>query len=117
MRTLGTIVKWAILLPILLAVVLLAIANDQSVQVHLNPFDKADPVLVFELALYQFAFLMFVLGVVAGGLIAWSRRLRSRPRHDFQPAAAQTRAEWVDRHPAEPGSTGAAAFLPRPGRS
>ena len=57
LRTLGTILKWAILLPVLLAVVLLAVANDQTVTVHLNPFDKADPVLKVELALYQIAFL------------------------------------------------------------
>ena len=45
LRTLGTILKWAILLPVLLAIVLLAVANDQTVTVNLNPFDTTDPVL------------------------------------------------------------------------
>ena len=44
-HALGTILKWVILLPILAVVVLLSVANDQSVTVHLNPFDKADAVL------------------------------------------------------------------------
>src|SRR5207253_2386055 len=67
--TLGTILKWVILLPVLLAVVLLAVANDQTVTLHLNPFDKADPVLKVDLALYQVMFLIFVIGVLIGGLV------------------------------------------------
>jgi uncharacterized integral membrane protein len=119
LRTLGTIIKWAILLPVLLAVVLLAIANDQHVTVHLNPFDKSDPVLQLELALYQIAFLVFVLGVLVGGLILWSsqrkrrRRLRAR-REDA--ALWQARTEWSEQRGAEPRPSQASAFLPRPER-
>ena len=117
LRTLGTIVKWAILLPILLAIVLLAVANDQTVTVHLNPLDKSDPVLKVDLALYQIAFLLFVLGVLFGGVIVWSNRLRRQRRARREEAALwQARAEWTERRPAEPGSK-AAAFLPRPERS
>jgi hypothetical protein len=117
--TLATILKWAILLPILLAIVLLAVANDQSVTVNLNPFDKGDPVLRLVLPLYQIAFVLFVLGVLFGGAIAWSgqRRQRRRLRQD-QAALWQARAEWSDqqqrRRAARPSE--AAGFLPRPER-
>jgi uncharacterized integral membrane protein len=120
LRTLATIVKWAILLPILLAVLLFALANDQSVTVHLNPFDKSDPVLRVELALYQIAFVVFVVGVLLGGLIAWGgRRRRMRRMRDRREDAAlwQARAEWSERRQAEPGAASrASAFLPRPER-
>ena len=45
----ATILKWVILLPVLLVVVLLASPTARRVTVQLDPFDKADPVLRFEL--------------------------------------------------------------------
>jgi uncharacterized integral membrane protein len=119
LRTLGTILKWAILLPVLIAVVLLAVANDQNVTLHLNPFDKSDPVLEVELALYQIAFLVFVVGVLFGGLIVWSnqRKYRRRLRDRREDAALwQARAEWSEDRRTEPRASQASAFLPRPER-
>jgi hypothetical protein len=117
--TLGTIIKWVILLPVLLAVVLLAIANDQSVTVHLNPFDKSDAVLKVDLALYQLGFLVFVVGVLVGGVIVWnSQRKRRRRMRDSSGDAAlwQARAEWSERRRAQADAQQASAFLPRPER-
>jgi hypothetical protein len=118
-RTLGTILKWVILLPILVAIVLLAVANDQTVTVHLNPFDKADPVLKLELALYQIGFIVFLAGVIVGGIIAWSsgarhrRRLRAR-REDA--TLWQARADWSGERRTQAPPSQASAFLPRPER-
>ena len=53
MARVGAVLKWIILLPVLVAVLMLAVANDQTVTVHLNPFDPADTVLKVDLALYQ----------------------------------------------------------------
>jgi uncharacterized integral membrane protein len=117
--TLGTILKWVILLPVLLAVVLLAVANDQTVTLHLNPFAKADPVLKVDLALYQVMFLIFVVGVLVGGIVAWSssarrrRRLRAQ-REDTQ--LWQARAEWSEQRRPAPPTSQTSAYLPRPGR-
>jgi heme/copper-type cytochrome/quinol oxidase subunit 2 len=116
--TLGTILKWVILLPVLLAVVLLAVANDQTVTLHLNPFDKADPVLKVDLALYQVMFLIFVIGVLIGGLVAWSSAARRRRRRGQREDTAlwQARTEWSEQRRAEPAESRASAFLPRPER-
>ena len=117
-RTLGTILKWVILLPVLLGVVLLAVANDETVTVHLNPFDKGDPVLKVDLALYQIMFLIFVIGALIGGLVAWSgsaRRRRRRAQRD-DTALWQARTEWSERRRAAPPPSEASAFLPRPER-
>lgn len=118
---LAVILKWLILLPVLLAVVLLAVANDQSVTVRLNPFDTEDPVLRVDLALYQIAFIVFILGALAGAIVAWSgqRKYRLRARDQREQASLwQARAEWSERRKPEeerPASR-AAAFLPRPER-
>lgn len=117
LRTLGTILKWAILLPILAAIALLAVANDQSVTVNLNPFDKSDPVLRVVLPLYQIAFLLFVVGVLLGALIAWTGQSRQRRRlRQDQAALWQARAEWSEQRRREARPSEAAAFLPRPER-
>jgi len=113
-----TLVKWIILLPVLMGVLLLAIANDQSVTIHLNPFDTQDPVLRADMPVYQFGFLAFVVGALVGGLIAWSgqHRYRKRARHraaDAPPWQADTHRT----HAAPPDAVSpSAAFLPRPER-
>jgi hypothetical protein len=122
--TLGRIVKWAILLPVLIAIVLLAVANNQMVTIRLNPFDTADPVLRIDLALYQLGFILFVLGTLVGGLVSWRSQLRNRRRaHERGREAAfgETRADRSQRSAPDAGAyaarpSGATAFLPRPER-
>lgn len=118
MHALATILKWVILLPVLLVVVLLAVANDQSVTVHLNPFDKSDPVLKVELALYQLFFIVLVLGVLIGGCIVWLNRLRRGGVADGR--GGDTMMSPVGRSEprrAEQPAARASAYLPRPERS
>jgi hypothetical protein len=117
--TLGTIVKWAVFLPLFLAIVLLAIANGQSVTVHLNPFDPEDPVLRVDLALYQLGFAIFAIGAVVGALVAWQSRRRAERRAQARREAA---ARWHERAPSPqsrpsmstPPAVG--TLLPRPER-
>jgi len=114
LRTLSTILKWAILLPVFAGVVLLAIANDQDVVVNLNPFDKGDRMLRVVLPLYQLAFLIFVIGVLLGGLIAWSGQLRRRRRlREEQSALWQTRADLPAQR-RDVRASESSLFLPRP---
>jgi uncharacterized integral membrane protein len=116
--TLSTILKWAILLPVFLVIVLLAVANDQMVTLHLNPFDAADRALSADLALYQLGFIMFVLGPLAGGLVVWvgQRKYRRQARRTrAETARWQAREEWTAApRPSEPQA--GAALLPRPER-
>ena len=102
---------------------LLAVANDQTVTVHLNPFNVDDPVLRVDLALYQLAFALFLLGALIGALVTWAgqHKYRSRSRHRKDEAEFwQRRAERVERsersQPDQPSSSRALAFLPRPER-
>ena len=100
MRRVGTFVKWLILLPILVVVLLLAISNDQTVTLHLNPFDIEDPVLRLDLPLYALAFAVFALGAICGGVVAWSGQRKHRRRaHERREEVAywQAKAESADR--------------------
>jgi len=118
LRTLGVVLKWVILLPVLLGIVLLAVANDETVTVHLNPFDKADPVLRIDLALYQLGFGLFLVGAICGGIVAWSSALRRgrRIRRRESSELWQARAEWSETRQSEAEPSRASAFLPRPER-
>ncbi len=115
LRTLGTILKWVVLLPILAAVLALAVANGQSVTVHLNPFDSGDAVLRFDLPLYQLAFVIFLLGALVGGLVVWMSQMKHRRRgRARREAAAPFQGQAERPNPVAPATAG---FLPRPGRS
>jgi len=104
---LAWLIKWIILLPILIVVALLAVANDQTVTLHLNPFDSSDGVMSVELALYQVAFAAFALGAIAGGFVMWNgqRKYRRQARRQRNEAAMwqarATRAE--EEHQASSG--------------
>jgi uncharacterized integral membrane protein len=67
---------------ILLALVLIsfAVANRQIVTVSLDPFDQANPALVFSQPLYLLVFIVLIVGVVLGGCAAWLRQGRWRAR-------------------------------------
>jgi hypothetical protein len=115
LRRLGTLLKWLILLPILAAVLALAVANGDNVTVRFNPFVHDDPVLRVELPLYQLAFLLFAVGALVGGLVAWTGHLNQRRRE-----RARYEAASLNVHPTAPPDrvtpAPAAGFLPRPGR-
>ena len=89
LETLGAILKWLILLPILAIVAMIGVANDQLVTMRLNPFEPEDAALSIQMALYMFAFLAFVLGALAGALAMWNgqRKWRRRAREKREEAA------------------------------
>ncbi len=104
MARIAWVLKWLILLPILLVVLLLAISNDQMTTVHLNPFDTADPVLRVDLPLYQIAFLVFALGALCGAFVVWnSQRRYRRKSHERREQIAmwQARATTSERQLAQ----------------
>lgn len=120
MGRLGTLLKWLILLPVLIAVGPLAVANDQTVTVHFNPFDTADPFLEANAPLYQVVFAIFALGVLVGGIVVWTSQIRHRGslrRRDDGRAAweVQPTPPTAARNDAAPPRS--SAYLPRPERS
>ncbi len=100
MSKLGRLLKWLVLVPVLLVVALLSIANDHRVALHLNPFAPADPALQIDLALYQFGFAAFAAGALVGAFIVWTsqRKYRRKARDNrYEAARWQAKAERAER--------------------
>jgi uncharacterized integral membrane protein len=115
MTKLGRMLKWLILVPVLLVVALLSVANDHRVTMNFNPFEPADPALQIELALYQFGFAAFVVGALVGAFIVWNsqRKYRRKARDNrYEAARWQAKAEQAERPQAKAG-----ALLKGPGLS
>jgi hypothetical protein len=76
-------------------------------------------VLRADLPLYQLGFILFVLGALVGGLVAWGgqRKYRRRAHRRSDDAVLwRARADPSERRDAEQRPPSAVAFLPRPGR-
>lgn len=98
------------LVSLFLAVVLIsfAVANRQVVTVSLDPFNEADPALVFSQPLYLLIFALVTGGVVVGGCAAWLRQGGWRSR------ARRAEAELVRLRTQLSERAGAAPATPRP---
>lgn len=71
--------KALILLPVAIVVVLLAVANRESVTLSLDPFSP-EPVFSVVLPLYAVLFGAVALGVVVGGIGSWFGQSKTRQR-------------------------------------
>lgn len=67
-----------ILIPIVLLLVMFAVANRQVVTLSFDPFDAANPAYAVTVPLFVLIFVLVVLGVLLGGVAAWLRQGRWR---------------------------------------
>lgn len=67
-----------ILIPIVLLLVMFAVANRQVVTLSFDPFDAANPAYAVAVPLFVLIFILVVLGVLLGGMAAWLRQGRWR---------------------------------------
>lgn len=67
-----------ILIPIVLVLVMFAVANRQVVTLSFDPFDAANPAYAVAVPLFVLIFILVVLGVLLGGIAAWLRQGRWR---------------------------------------
>lgn len=66
------IVRFVVVLPIVVVLAALGVANDQPTRLVLDPFRPDDPVLwVGPYALYWYLFGALIAGVVIGGMATW----------------------------------------------
>ncbi len=80
--------KYLLLLPIVAAVVLVALGNRQIVTLHLHPFqDIEQPEHTLDVPLYLVMLVAVMAGVVIGGFATWLEQGRHRA------AARRARAE------------------------
>ncbi len=87
--------KWLILLPVAVIVVLLAVANRHAVTLSLDPFSRQAPEISLTVPLFALIFAAIMLGIVIGGIAAWlsqgkHRRLERRYRREARHLRAET---------------------------
>jgi uncharacterized integral membrane protein len=86
-----------ILIPLAVVVIALAVANRQPVLVSFDPFDQLHPAMARALPLYQLMLLLLVVGVVIGGVAAWTRQAKWRRAARLADAQARELRAEVDR--------------------
>ena len=74
------IVTALILIPIALLIVLFAVANRAPVMISLDPIAAQPPMFAVSLPLYLLLLVVLILGVIIGGIAAWTRQSRWRGR-------------------------------------
>ena len=65
------LLKLLIAIPALLAIVLFAVANRQTIRVSLDPFSREAPAAFVDLPLFAVAIIALMLGVLLGGIATW----------------------------------------------
>ncbi|MBU1174212.1 MAG: DUF1049 domain-containing protein [Alphaproteobacteria bacterium] len=99
------LVGWFLLLPFAILLVLIALANRQSVRVGLDPFGLQTAWLPsFDVPLFAVIYAMLLVGVVLGGLATWLTQGRQRrERRRFRKEAERLGRELdTIRRPAMP---------------
>ncbi len=82
-----SLLKWLFLTPIALFLLGLAVANRDMVRVVLDPLPGDGPLFETTAPLFLVAFIVAILGIIAGSLVTWLSQGRHRR------AARQARAE------------------------
>lgn len=115
MSLLLLILRWVLLAIVLLPIVFIAVANDQSVPLRLNPFQPADPYLTVQAPLYFHWFVFFTLGSIAGAVAVWFGQGRYRRKARAERYEAK---KWRVRAEKAESTNGAANtdLLPSPQR-
>ncbi|MCA0255995.1 MAG: LapA family protein [Proteobacteria bacterium] len=80
-----------ILLPVGILLVVLSVANRQSVSLALNPFRPDDTQLAVQAPFFVFLFAALMLGMVLGSLATWFKQGRHRKQARVQSREA---AKW-----------------------
>jgi len=72
-----------ILVPLLIVLVMFAVANRQSITISFDPFDSEHPAYALKAPLFILMFVLLAAGAIIGGISTWfgQRKWRSRARH------------------------------------
>ena len=102
----------AVLLPLAIVLIALAVANRGPVSFTMDPFNPGNPALSLQAPLFVLLFAALLIGLVVGGVATWLRqgRYRRLARQRAQEAEALRQASL--RAPAQP--TTEAPALSRP---
>jgi uncharacterized integral membrane protein len=88
------IVSAAILVPLGLVIIGLAVANRASVTVSFDPFSATNPAYALRMPLFVLVFVLVIAGVIIGGIATWlTQRKWRRNARRLAAELQQTQAE------------------------
>ncbi len=108
------LLKWLLLVPVALVVIMLAVANRATVTVVVDPFPPTSENLTFAAPLFLVVLVSIIVGVLIGGAGAWLRQGRNRRAAREAQAEANRQRVEADRLRSQ---VNAFATLPAPGNS
>lgn len=100
-----------VLVPIAIVLVVLSVANRQSVTLALNPFDASDDVLSVSAPFFVFLFAALILGMVIGSVATWVKQGKYRTRartHEREAVKWQSEADRLKAGTPQPVPAGPA---------
>ncbi|PST27063.1 DUF1049 domain-containing protein [Mesorhizobium plurifarium] len=108
------LINIVVFVPLGVLLIVLSVANRQTVTLALNPFDPADSVLSVSAPFFVFLFLAVILGLVLGAAATWFNqgKYRRRARNEASEALKWHREAEKQRSHAEKLAT--QASLPAP---
>jgi len=89
-----TFLKWLVLAPLLVVVLVFAVVNRGVVTVSFDPFGGASSGLSMSAPLFVVLFVTAIIGVIVGGVAAWFEQGRHRrAARELRAELARLRAE------------------------
>ena len=110
------IVNVLFLIPVGIVLIVLSVANRQSVTLALNPFRPEDSVLSVKAPFFVYLFLALILGLVLGALITWFTQGKHRKRARLEANEAVKWHTEADKHRARAEAVVSQAVVPVSGK-
>jgi len=97
MTKLKRILSLVVFVPIGIILIVLAVANRQTVTLALNPFQPQDSILSLSAPFFVFVFLALLVGMAIGASVTWWRQGRYRRQARIE---AKEAIKWQSEHKA-----------------
>jgi uncharacterized membrane protein (DUF106 family) len=91
------ILKFVVVVPVAIILIVLSVANRHLVTLALNPFRPEDSMLALSLPLFVFLLLSLMIGVVLGSMATWFAQGKHRKRARDEAHEARKWREEADR--------------------
>ncbi|AOF89354.1 LapA family protein [Sinorhizobium sp. RAC02] len=106
------VVNILVLIPIAIVLIVLSVANRQSVTLALNPFRPEDSMLSVTAPFFVYLFLAVIFGLVLGALITWFTQGKYRKRARIEAHEAVKWHSEAEKHRTRAETIASQAVIP-----
>ena len=106
------IVNVVILIPVAIVLIVLSVANRQSVTLAFNPFRREDSALSVTAPFFVYLFLATIFGLMLGALITWLTQGKYRKRARIEASEAVKWHTEADKHRGRAEALASQAVVP-----